>query len=303
MNQALDELRDKVFPVLDDGFVCLWDSMGTDSSICRAARVTTASIPKYIKDDESLIRYLVRQMETGPFEQAELQFHIRLPIYVARQLLRYRTASVQEYSMRYSEAIDSMQKTHPGAWRKQAKENRQGSSGFLKSDLDNGGLLSAVEVNFHKAARDVYEKRIAAGVAREQARKDLPLSTYTELVFKIDPRNLLHLLHERMSGDHGAHAQAEIRAYADVIGNEIVAKLFPITWSAFQDYVLNAVTLSALDIEVIRKLQLAASGASGLSGEDIWWAALPDAWRTDRCRERDECRAKLVKLGIMRGLG
>jgi thymidylate synthase (FAD) len=298
-NRVLEEIRDKRFPVLDDGFVSLWECMGSDASICRAARLTTGSVPKSIKDDDNLIRYLMRERETGPFEQAELQFHIRLPIYVARQLLRYRTASPQEYSQRYGEAIDSSQATAPDAWRTQSTANRQGSSSNLPASV--GMMLSVAEAEFHKQARKVYEDRLAEGVAREQARKDLPLSTYTEIVFKIDPRNLLHVLHERMSG----HAQHEIRSYANVIGNEIVARLFPITWSAFQDYVLNSLTLSSLDIDVILDIGAICrlQSSSYPISEQLFWSCLPDAWRVDRCRERDECKAKLIKLGIMRGLG
>jgi flavin-dependent thymidylate synthase len=156
--------------------------------------------------------------------------------------------SVNEYSTRYSVAIDAAQRTPADEWRRQSMVNRQGSSGNLPTDLGEG--LSAAEQELQDKARAVYEARITAGVAREQARKDLPLSTYTEAYWKIDLHNLLHFLHLRMD----AHAQQEIRAYAIVIGEEIVAKWVPIVWEAFRDYRQHAVQLSRLEAEIIGAL-------------------------------------------------
>jgi thymidylate synthase (FAD) len=156
--------------------------------------------------------------------------------------------SVNEYSTRYSVAIDAAQRTPSDEWRRQSTANRQGSSGNLPTDLGEG--LSATEQELQEKARQVYEARITAGVAREQARKDLPLSTYTEAYWKIDLHNLLHFLHLRMD----AHAQQEIRAYAIIIGEEIVAKWVPVVWEAFRDYRQHAVQLSRLEAEIIAAL-------------------------------------------------
>lgn len=156
--------------------------------------------------------------------------------------------SVNEYSTRYSIAIDAAQRTLPDEWRRQSTANRQGSSGSLPAAL--GERLSAAEQELQQRARAVYEARLAAGVAREQARKDLPLSTYTEAYWKIDLHNLLHFLHLRMD----AHAQREIRAYAMILGEEIVAQWVPIVWEAFLDYRRHAVQLSRLEVEIVSAL-------------------------------------------------
>ena len=199
-------------PVLDDGFVRVVDYMGDDSAIVQAARTSYGRGTKRRHEDRGLLRYLMRHAHTTPFEMCEIKLHVRVPMDVWRQWIRHRTASVNEYSTRYSEAIDAAQKTAPDAWRLQAAGNRQGSSGLLP--LEQGTRLSDERMPLQRKARDIYEARLAAGVAREQARKDLPLSTYTEAYWKIDLQNLLHFLELRMD----EHAQQEIRAYADVIG-------------------------------------------------------------------------------------
>src|SRR5262249_31481210 len=144
-----------------------------------------------------------------------------------RQWIRHRTANVNEYSTRYSVAIDSAQRTPKDRWRLQSPVNKQGSSGFLP--VEAGEKVSKREEELHKLSRKVYEERLSLGVAREQARKDLPLSTYTEAYWKIDLHNLFHFLSLRMD----AHAQDEIRAYADIIGRQIVSRWCPDAWSAF----------------------------------------------------------------------
>lgn len=282
-----EQLIGKVWPVLDQGFIELRAVMGSDSEICADARVTTGAQSKGDAADRHLIRRMMRLNEMSPFEQAHVKLRIRLPMHVARQLLRYRSAHVQEYSTRYAEAIDAMQATPPDGWRKQAEDNRQGSGGFLpthdtESMLTIGTWLSARERDLHAEARAAYEDRLRRGVAREQARKDLPLSTYTEIIFTVDLRNLLHLLAERLA----PAAQHEIRELAEVIAREIVATLFPSTWAAFSDYRLFALTLSALDIEAIRK---AVKG-------------VPEDFVLDHIenkRERAECEEKLMKLGLL----
>jgi thymidylate synthase (FAD) len=292
-NRALvEQLRWKKFPVLDEGFVCLVDCMGDDAAVVQAARVSYGEGTRAVSDDRTLIRYLMRHRHTTPFEMAELKFLVRVPMDCWRQWIRHRTASVNEYSTRYSIAIDKAQKTPPDRWRRQSSLNRQGSEGFL--DPDVGRVLSEEEARFHEEARAVYRRRLECGVAREQARKDLPLSTYTEAYWKIDLHNLLHFLELRMHPS----AQWEIRQYATVMGHEIVRPLFPLVWEAFVDYRLEAVPLSRLDQEVIRRLvesgKVPATEADFLEAQDPSWVGLP------RCRERDECREKLRRLGILR---
>jgi len=291
----LHSLRWKKFPVLDDGFVALVDCMGDDGSVVQAARVSYGEGTRKVSDDRQLIRYLLRHAHTTPFEMAELKFVVRVPMDCWRQWIRHRTASINEYSTRYSLAIDSMQSTHDDEWRSQAANNRQGSAGMLPRAA--GHNLTAAEQELQSLARRVYEGRLAAGTAREQARKDLPLSTYTEAYWKIDLHNLLHFLALRMD----PHAQLEIRRYAETIGQQIVQPLFPLVWEAFVDYRLEAMRLTKLDRDVIQRLAAASakhgmpvSHADFLAAQDPSWVAL------ERCRERDECLAKLVDLGLVR---
>jgi thymidylate synthase (FAD) len=290
---AVEALRWRKFPVLDDGFVALVDVMGDDASVVQAARVSYGEGTRRVSDDRQLIRYLLRHAHTTPFEMAELKFLVRVPMDCWRQWIRHRTASVNEYSTRYSLAIDAMQATTADEWRSQAVSNRQGSGDAVTEEI--GRQLSADEQELLRQARSVYEARLAAGIAREQARKDLPLSTYTEAYWKIDLHNLLHFLALRMD----AHAQLEIRRYAETIGREIVAPLFPAVWEAFLDYRVEALRLTRLDREVIRRLAsrpaatLPASEADFLAAQDPSWRDLA------RCRERDECLAKLVSLGLV----
>ncbi len=290
---AVDALRWKKFPLLDAGFVCLVDAMGDDRCVVQAARVSYGEGTRQVSDDRTLIRYLIRHQHTTPLEMAELKLLVRVPMDCWRQWIRHRTASVNEYSTRYSVAVDATQTTPPDAWRLQAAGNRQGSEGTL--DESTGRELSRDEAELQSRARQTYQHRLELGVAREQARKDLPLSTYTEAYWKIDLHNLLHFLHLRMD----EHAQWEIRQYARTIGHEIVRPLFPLVWEAFLDYHVEAMRLSRLDREVIGRL---AAAAKLPAGEDDFLAAQDPAWaKQKRCRERDECRRKLIRLGLLRG--
>jgi thymidylate synthase (FAD) len=294
-NISLDQLRWHKFPVLDDGFVCLVDVMGDDQSVVQAARVSYGEGTRRVSDDRGLIRYLLRHRHTTPFEMAEIKLLVRVPMDCWRQWIRHRTANVNEYSTRYSLAIDAAQETPPDQWREQATSNRQGSAGWLNAAA--GAELSAQERSFHQQARKLYEERIALGVAREQARKDLPLATYTEAYWKIDLHNLLHFLALRMD----SHAQLEIRQYATTIGEQIVKPLFPIVWEAFIDYRLDGLFLSRLDRGVIARLmQRMAAGNKSQSDEADFLAVQDPGWtELVRCRERDECREKLIALGIL----
>ena len=168
---ALDGILGRPFKVLDDGFVRVIDYMGTDESIVQAARVSYGRGTKKVSEDRGLIRYLLRHRHTTPFEMCELKLHLRVPMDCWRQWIRHRTANVNEYSTRYSIAIDATQRTPAGAWRKQAPGNKQGSEGFL--DARTGRALSEKENEIQDTARAVYQERLDAGVSREQDRKSV----------------------------------------------------------------------------------------------------------------------------------
>jgi len=172
VSSALDEILGQTFPVLDDGFIRVVDYMGSDSSIVQAARVSYGDGTKKVSEDRGLIRYLLRNQHTTPFEMCSLKLHVRVPMDTWRQWIRHRTASVNEYSTRYSIAIDRAQQTADGQWRMQAQDNKQGSGGFL--DVATGQKLSAAEQQLHKLGKQIYSDRLENGVARVQARKDLP---------------------------------------------------------------------------------------------------------------------------------
>jgi thymidylate synthase (FAD) len=288
----IESLRWKKFPVLDNGFVCLVDVMGNDSALVQAARVSYGEGTKSVSDDRTLLRYLMRHQHTTPFEMAEVKLLVRVPMDCWRQWIRHRTASVNEYSTRYSIAIDAAYSTAPDGWRTQSANNRQGSGVFIGSSA--GQVLTNEEQKFHEAARELYEHRIGLGVAREQARKDLPLSTYTEAYWKTDLHNLFHFLKLRME----ANAQHEIREYATVIGEEIIKHLFPLSWEAFLDYQLGSLSLSRLEQDVIQNLT--NNGTVPASLEQFFQAQSPSWKNLDRCRERDECLEKLKRMGVVR---
>lgn len=233
------------------GSVTLIDYMGSDADIVQAARVSYGREDEVTmgSKEEKLIRYLMRHRHTSPFEMVELKFMIYAPMDLWRQWVRHRTASINEYSTRYSEALDMAQITPQDMWRIQSTNNKQGSSGE-NLNINDGAYLSRREEELHQHAREVYVERLSMGVAREQARKDLPLSTFTKAFWKIDLHNLLHFLKLRMD----SHAQKEIREYATVIGERFVRHLFPITWQAFLDYQLDAVTLSRMEVDLLKKL-------------------------------------------------
>ncbi len=246
--EALDEILGKPFKVLNDGFIRIIDYMGNDESIVQAARVSYGRGTKKRYQDRGLIRYLLRHNHTTPFEMCEIKLHLRVPMDTWRQWIRHRTANVNEYSTRYSVAIDSTQITEPGAWRTQTTLNKQGSAGCL--DIEEGQKFSDSEMKLQQLARDTYQARIDAGIAREQARKDLSLCTYTEAYWKMDLHNLLHFLQLRMD----SHAQYEIRTYAKTIADEIVSKWVPLAWEAFNDYALERQYLSNAEKKIIKEI-------------------------------------------------
>jgi thymidylate synthase (FAD) len=292
--EAVERLKWQKFPVLNDGFVCLVDCMGDDAAVVQAARVSYGEGTRHTSDGETLIRYLMRNRHTTPFEMVELKFLVRVPMDCWRQWIRHRTASVNEYSTRYSVAIDSAQTTDPREWRQQATDNKQGSGEMLPDAA--GLLLTLEEQHLQEQARQVYASRLKAGVAREQARKDLPLSTYTEAYWKVDLHNLLHFLALRLDD----HAQKEIRLYSQAIV-QIVMQLFPAVWRAFEAYRLRSMQLTALDIGVIQRLSVGIRGSGfGTWDEEAFVQCQDPSWvGLVRCRERDECREKLKRLGLL----
>jgi len=289
---ALDAMLGDPIRVLDDGFVRVVDYMGDDSAIVQAARTSYGKGTKRRHEDRGLIRYLMRHAHTTPFEMCEIKLHVRAPMDVWRQWIRHRTASVNEYSTRYSEAIDAAQRTAPDAWRLQSAGNRQGSSGLLPPEL--GIRLSEEEERLQRQARDIYEARLAAGVAREQARKELPLSTYTEAYWKIDLQNLLHFLELRMD----EHAQLEIRAYANVIGEQIVARWVPITWEAFLDYRRGGTRLSRIESAFLAALASGDRGRAVTIAEEGGYLSRGEDGRLKPNLEGRELEEKLDRLGL-----
>lgn len=230
--------------------------------VCRASVSTAAGAEPHpghcVEGDRRLIRYMLSHNHVSSFEFAEIVLHIRLPIYVFRQLVRHWSWSFQEFSQRYSKAVDAIQVTETGAWRAQSTSNRQGSGetvrafpeGFHMQDgYSPGDYLTGRESELHDLALDIYEERIAFGVAKEQARKDLPLSNYTDVYAKANLRDALNMLALRLD----AHAQHEIHQYASAIA-EIVQAWVPLTWEAFRDYRLEAVSLSRQQAAVLRNI-------------------------------------------------
>ncbi len=289
---ALDAILGEPIRVLDDGFVRVVDYMGDDAAIVQAARVSYGKGTRRLHEDRQLVRYLVRHDHTTPFEMCEIKLHVRVPMDIWRQWIRHRTASVNEYSTRYSEAIDAAHRTAPGAWRTQSFVNRQGSAGLLPDEA--GARLSAEEVEFQERARAVYEGRLAAGVAREQARKDLPLATFTEAYWKADLHNLLHFLDLRMD----FHAQQEIRAYATTIGEQIVAKWVPVAWEAFLDYRRRSTRFSRAETAVIAALAAGDAEAAARLAEAEGWLPRNEQGKLKSNLERAEFEDKLVTLGL-----
>jgi thymidylate synthase (FAD) len=241
-----DALIGKELEVLDHGFVRLVDYMGTDGAIVQAARVSYGKGTKKVSRDRELIRYLLGHQHTSPFEMVEFKFHVKLPIFVARQWIRHRTANVNEYSGRYSVMKEEFYQPERDQIRFQSEVNKQG-----RSDEEVPAALMDDFLGHHQTSqKQVYEKYneyIEAGLARELARINLPLSLYTEWYWKIDLHNLLHFLRLRMD----AHAQYEIRQYAEVMAR-IVKAACPITWEAFEDYTANALRFSAVELRVLK---------------------------------------------------
>jgi thymidylate synthase (FAD) len=244
---AADALIGVKHPVLLHGYVVLVDYMGNDAAIVQAARVSYGQGTKSVRDDRGLVRYLMRHRHTTPFEMVEFKFLIRLPIYVARQFVRHRTANINEYSQRYSIVPDEFDVPPPDEVRRQSIRNRQGREAPLPSEVGQK-FRDDLERISHDAYQ-AYTTALAAGVARETARLVLPLAYYTEWYWKIDLWNLLHFLSLRLD----PHAQEEIRLYAAEMAM-IVRAVCPVAYEAFEDFALGAVRLSRLEQLALREL-------------------------------------------------
>lgn len=232
--------------VLDKGFVRLVDSMGDDSSITEAARTSYGKQTKTVRDDTGLIRYLMRMNHTSPFEFVEFKFHIKCPIFVMRQKIRHRTASVNEYSGRYSVMTDDCYIPELDRITSQSTSNNQGSTNDI---LENASDIQEIMKFQTEESLKEYHGFLDSGLSREIARINLPLSNYTELYWKIDLHNLFHYLKLRMD----SHAQYEIRVFAEAI-YELIKPIVPIACEAFEDYRINACNFSFKEMDVIRYL-------------------------------------------------
>lgn len=257
---AIEEILHIPLPVLDHGFVRAIDYMGNDTAIVQAARVSYGIGTKKISEDRGLINYLMRHHHTTPFEMCELKLHVKLPIFVARQWIRHRTANVNEYSARYSILDKEFYIPEPEQLATQSKKNRQGREEILKSDeaqwvlnmlkydAENAYGHYTEMLNEDEKGQPLDPKR--DGLARELARMDLTLNFYTQWYWKIDLHNLFHFLLLRADN----HAQYEIRVYAQLILEQIVKSWVPFAHDAFLNYQLHAVHVSATAVKVLQRL-------------------------------------------------
>jgi thymidylate synthase (FAD) len=287
-------------PCLDHGFVALIDAMPrmipegqtADSAIVQAARVSYGAGTKHVNEDRGLIRYLLRHRHTTPFEMVEFKFHIAMPIFIARQWIRHRTANVNEYSARYSILPDRFYRPTLEAVRKQSKSNRQGGEETFVSAPGTGGTgVPPVDeatqtaqdfLNFLDRSEALYKDYTSltnAGVSRELARMGLPVSVYTEWYWKCDLHNILRFLSLRMD----KHAQLEIRVFAQAM-HDLIAPIVPITMEAWRDYEFEALHLTRLEIDA-----LAASLRAGGTLQAI---------ASDNKREQAEWQDKAGRLGL-----
>jgi len=250
-NEKGEALLEKEFKVLDHGFVRLIDYMGDDNAIVQAARVSYGAGTKKVSEDRGLIRYLMRHRHTSPFEMVEMKFHIKLPIFVARQWIRHRTANVNEYSARYSIMDREFYIPARDQLAAQSTVNNQGR-GELLGDAEAARVLEILKADSARAY-DNYEGMISQdgqqGLARELARMNLPTNIYTQWYWKVDLHNLFHFL--RLRAD--AHAQYEIRVYAEAIA-AVVADWVPFAYRAFEDYRMGGATLSATALDCVRRM-------------------------------------------------
>lgn len=262
--------------VLDHGFIRVIDYMGDDSAIVQAARVSYGAGTKHVQNDEGLIRYLMRHWHSTPFEMCEIKLHVKLPVFVARQWIRHRTANVNEYSARYSILDREFYIPEPSQLAAQSTVNNQGR-GEVLSGAEAARVLETLKRDA-ATAYDHYEEMLSQdgqqGLARELARMNLPMNIYTQWYWKTDLHNLFHFL--RLRAD--AHAQYEIRVYAEAIA-ACVRDWVPLAFAAFEDYRMGGVTLSSKAIAVLKR-RLAGESvtqeASGMSKGE--WREFVEVW-------------------------
>ena len=255
----LENILYEAIPVLDHGFIRVIDYMGDDSSIVQAARVSYGKGTKKVSTDSGLIKYLMRHWHSTPFEMCEIKYHVKLPIFIARQWIRHRTANVNEYSARYSILDKEFYLPEPNHLAAQSKNNRQGRGDILQGeqakkvlDLLKGDAERTYD-NYENMLNERYDGSVIDesqnGLARELARMNLTLGTYTQWYWKTDLLNLMNFL--RLRADH--HAQYEIRAYADVM-LDTLKRWVPITYEAFLDYRVGGTEVSSKGKKVLKKL-------------------------------------------------
>ena len=225
---------------LDKGFVRLVDSMGGDDAIVQAARVSYGKGTSKVSQDRGLIRYLMRHRHTTPFEMVEFKFHAKMPIFVARQWVRHRTANINEYSLRYSEARDEFYTPDPEHIQFQSALNKQGRAGKVPKKLTDKVIKYFMEIS--ERSFEMYQELNEAGLARELIRAILPVNLYTEWYWKNDLHNLLHFIGLRSD----LHAQYEIRVYSDAMAT-FVKQVAPFAWEAYQDYVVDGMRFSRIE--------------------------------------------------------
>ena len=231
---------------LDKGFVRLVDSMGGDDAIVQAARVSYGKGTSKVSQDRGLIRYLMRHRHTTPFEMVEFKFHCKMPIFVARQWVRHRTANINEYSLRYSEARDEFYYPDPKHIQLQSALNKQGRAGKIPKKITDKVLQYFKEIS--ERSFEMYQELNEAGLARELIRAILPVNLYTEWYWKNDLHNLLHFISLRSD----SHAQYEIRVFSDAMA-ESVQKVAPFAWEAYQDYVVQGMRFSRIEQSLLEK--------------------------------------------------
>ncbi len=242
---AMEKILGQEFSVLDKGFVRVIDYMGDDNAIVQAARISYGQGTKHVNQDKALIRYLMRNRHTSPFEMCEIKLHFKLPLFVAQQWLRHRTAHINAYSGRYSEMPDEFYYPNKDVLQMQSTSNKQGRDGKLSESIKDE-ILQNMQ-NDSEMCYETYQKFLNLGVTRELARNNLTFNIYTSWYWKIDVHNLLHFLRLRCD----SHAQYEIRQYANQI-KEILKIWMPITYEAFCDYCQNGVYLSHEALKVVK---------------------------------------------------
>ena len=242
----MTQVPEEAIKCLDKGFVRLVDSMGGDDAIVQAARVSYGQGTSKVSQDRGLIRYLMRHRHTTPFEMVEFKFHCKMPIFVARQWVRHRTANINEYSLRYSEARDEFYFPDPEHIQFQSALNKQGRSGEVPLELKQKVLDYFKKIS--KRSFTMYQELNEAGIARELARSLLPVNIYTEWYWKNDLHNLLHFIGLRSD----SHAQYEIRVYSDAMAVSVKA-VAPFAWEAYQDYVVHGMRFSRIEQNLLEK--------------------------------------------------